>query len=192
MEVSFPQAQDPRRSMTLVVRTAVPDPTALVASIRREIAVLDPTQPLSSIQTMEQVVRDSLDRPRLLSVLTSGFAVLAALLALIGVYGLVAYAVNQQRRELGIRMAMGASSGAVLRLVLGRGLGLALAGVALGVLAALGLTRFLTSLLYEVTPTDPYVLAATCAGVLLAALAACWLPARAATRIDPAVTLRTT
>jgi putative ABC transport system permease protein len=192
MEVSFPLGQDARRSMTFAVRSASEDPTAPVATIRRELAALDPLQPLSSVQTMEQVVSDSLARPRLLTVLIASFAALASLMALVGVYGLVAYAVHQQRRELGIRIAMGADAGTVLRHVLGRGLRLALTGVALGALAALGLARLLGSLLYQVAPSDPWVLAATCASVLLAALAACWLPARAATRIDPAVTLRAT
>jgi putative ABC transport system permease protein len=192
MEVSRSLAQSPRRSMTFVLRTATADPTALVGSLRREMAVVDPSQPLSSIQTMEQVVHESLSRTRLLSFLITGSAGLAALLAVIGVYGLVSFAVNQQRQEFGIRMAMGADRGDVLRLVLGRGLRLALGGVALGALGALALGRLLTSLLYEVTPGDPWVVAGTCGAGLAAAIAACYLPARAATRVDPARTLRAT
>jgi predicted permease len=192
MEVSRALAQSPRRSMTFVVRSATTDPTALVGALRREMAVVDPGQPLSSIQTMGQVVHESLSGIRLLSVLITGFAGLAAVLALIGVYGLVSFAVNQQRQEFGIRMAMGADGGDVLRLVLGRGLRLALSGVALGTVGALGLGQLLTSLLYEVTPGDPWVVAGTCGGVLGAAMAACYVPARAATQVDPAQTLRAT
>jgi putative ABC transport system permease protein len=192
MEVSRSLAQSPRRSMTFVVRSATTDPTALVGALRREMAAVDPSQPLSRIQTMEQVVHESLSGTRLLSVLITGFAALAAALALIGVYGLVAFAVNQQRPEIGIRMAMGADDGDVLRLVLGRGLRLALTGVALGALGALMLGQLLSSLLYEVTPGDPWVVAGTCGGVLAATLAACYVPARAATQVDPAETLRAT
>jgi ABC-type antimicrobial peptide transport system permease subunit len=178
--------------MTFVLRTETADPMALVGALRREMAVVDPTQPLSSIQTMEQVVHESLSGTRLLSVLITGLAGLAAVLALIGVYGLVSFAVNQQRQEFGIRMAMGADGGDVLRLVLGRGLRLALSGVALGAVGALGLGQLLASLLYEVRPGDPWVVAGTCAGVLAAAIAACYVPARAATQVDPAQTLRAT
>jgi putative ABC transport system permease protein len=192
MEVSRALAQSPTRSMTFVVRSATTDPTALVGALRRAMAVVDPSQPLSSIQTMEQVVHESLSGIRLLSTLIMGFAGLAAVLALIGVYGLVSFAVNQQRQEFGIRMAMGADGGDVLRLVLGRGLRLALSGVALGAVGALGLGQLLRSLLYEVTPGDPWVVAGTCGGVLGAAMAACYVPARAATQVDPAQTLRAT
>ena len=190
LEFSRPLAQSPSRYMTFVVRSAAPDPTALVNSLRLQIGELDPTQPLSELQTMEQIVHGSLARPRLISVLISSFAGLAGLLALVGVYGLVSFAVSQQSREMGIRMAMGAEARDVLGLVLARGLKLALTGTALGILASLGLTRLLASLLYEVAPGDPVVLALTSGGVLLAAIAASLVPARTASRIDPAVTLR--
>jgi putative ABC transport system permease protein len=189
LEVTAPYSQVPRASMTIAVRSAG-NPAALAAAMRQQIASIDPLQPLSGVQTMEEVLSRSLSRPRLLSGLFGGFALLAALLALIGVYGLMAYAVGQQRREFGIRMAMGADAGTVLRMVLRRGMGLTLSGVAIGAIAAAGLMRLLGSMLYQVTPTDPAVFALTCTGVLLAAACACYVPARAATRVDPAVTLR--
>jgi putative ABC transport system permease protein len=189
IEVSFPFAQKASGSMTIVVRSAG-ESAALTAAMRRQIAAIDPTQPLANIQTMEEVVRTSLARPRLFSVLTSGFAALAGLLAMIGVYGLIAYAVSQQTREFGIRMAMGADATAVLCLVLGRGLKLALAGTALGAVAAIAATRLLRSMLFNVAPTDPLVFGAACAAMVLAASAACLVPARAAARTDPVVTLK--
>ncbi len=163
----------------------------LVATIRREMAAVDPAQPLSDVATMEQKVQSSLSRPRLLSVLISVFAGLAALLALIGVYGLMAYTTSQQRHELGIRLAMGAAPGALLRMVLARGVALAGVGIGVGGLGAVALTRLMHSMLYQVTPTDPAVLVATCAAVLAAALVACYVPARAAARVDPMRTLGT-
>ena len=140
---------------------------------------------------MTSVVRESLAFPRLLSVLISSFAGLAGLLAATGVYGLVSYAVSQRRREFGIRVAMGASRREVLSLVLRWGAVLSAAGIGVGVPAALAATRTLRTLLYEVAPTDPAVLVAACAGVLVAALAACCVPARAAAKADPMTTIRT-
>jgi ABC-type antimicrobial peptide transport system permease subunit len=123
-------------------------------------------------------------------VLITAFAGLAALLALIGVYGVAAFAVSQQAHEFGIRMAMGAAPGTLVRMVLKRASLLALAGIAVGTLAALLLTRLMTSMLYQVTPADPVVLVATCAGVFAAAVVACTVPARAAARVDPVRTLQ--
>ena len=193
LEVSYSLAQisqvQSTRALTIVVRSAG-EPTALTAAIRRTIAAIDPAQPVSNVQTMEEVVRSSLSRPRLFSVLTSAFAALAAILALIGVYGLVAYTVSQQRREFGIRMAMGADASAVRRIVLARGLKLAMAGTGAGALAALAAGRLLRFMLFNVAPTDPSIFAGASAAMLVAALAACLVPAHAATRVDPATTLR--
>ena len=184
-----PHIQYPENSMTVVVRTRA-EPTALTASIRQEIGAVDPQQPLAAVQTMEEVVRTSTSRPRLLSLLTVFFAVIAAALAAVGTYGIMAYSVSQQTREIGIRMAMGADAAAVVRMVLAHGIRLVAAGVVLGTAGALLLTRVLTSLLYEVSPADPAVFTATCGGVIAVALVACYAPARAATRVDPMVVLR--
>jgi putative ABC transport system permease protein len=175
--------------MTVVVRTTG-EPAMLTSSLRRQIAAVDPSQPISNVQTMEEVVRTSLSRPRLFSMLTSAFAALAGVLAVIGVYGVIAYAVSRQRREYGIRMAMGADAATVVRLVLARGMKLAGIGTVAGVLAALASARLLRSMLFGVAPTDPFVLVTACAAMLLAALAACLVPARAAARVDPVDTLR--
>jgi membrane-associated protease RseP (regulator of RpoE activity) len=182
--------QYPERSMSFVVRTAAGDPLRLVTPLRTEMATIDASQPLSDVRTMEEVVRIRLAQPTLLMLLTSAFAGLAALLALVGVYGLMACTISQQRGELGIRLALGATPGALLRMVLSRGAVLAGVGIGLGVLGAIGLTRFMTSMLYQVTPTDPVVIVAACGAILAAALAACWVPARTAARVDPIEALR--
>jgi len=184
-----PDSQNPNRSMTVAVRTMA-EPTALVASIRQEIAAIDPQQPLAAVRTMEEVVRTSTSRPRLLSILTVLFAAIAAILAAVGTYGIMAYSVSQQTREIGIRMAMGADSAAVIRSVLAHGLKLIAAGVLIGAAGALALTGVLMTLLYEVSPSDPAVFAGTCIGVVAVAVIACYLPARSATRVDPMVVLR--
>lgn len=189
-EVAFPLAQGPQRTMTIAVRTTFQDPRGVLAGIRQAVAAVDPAQPLSKIETMEEVVNNSLSRPRVLSILIASFAGLAAVLALVGVYGLMAYAVSQQARELGIRMAMGAGPAALTRMVLTRGVCLAAGGIALGLASALALTRLMRSILYDVSPADPTVLGVACVGVLAATLGACYLPARAAARVDPIQTLR--
>jgi putative ABC transport system permease protein len=190
-EVSCPLAQKPAAAMTIIVR-AKGEPTALTAAIRRRMATLDPHQPLSNVQTMEEVVAQSLARPRLFSALTAAFAGVAAILALIGVYSLISYAVSQQIREFAIRIAMGADAATIVRLVLRRGMGLAIPGIAIGVLAALGLTRLMRAMLYQVEPTDPVVIAAAAGGMSAAAFLACYLPARGAARVDPVVILKAT
>jgi ABC-type antimicrobial peptide transport system permease subunit len=129
-------------------------------------------------------------QPRLLSALSGLFGALAGLLAMVGVYGVTAYNVRRQRREFGIRLALGADPRAVQRLVIGRGVITAAAGVALGALGGLALTRTLEAMLHDVKPNDPLVFAATGAAVLAASVLACYLPARAAGRVDPMVVLR--
>ena len=139
---------------------------------------------------MDQVVSASIGQPRLLSALTSLFGALAALLAMVGVYGVTAYNVRRQRREYGIRLALGADSIAVQKLVLARGVIVAVIGVALGALGAFLLTRTLQAMLNDVTPTDPIVFGVNAGLVMLVSLIACYLPARAAGRVDPMVVLR--
>jgi putative ABC transport system permease protein len=182
--------QSPAGAMTIVVRTAADDPAPVVQSARRIVSTLDPTLPISQVQTMEQVVAASIGQPRLLSALTSLFGALAALLAMVGVYGVTAYNVRRQRREYGIRLALGADSLAVQRLVLGRGVIVAVVGVALGAGGAFLLTRTLQAMLNDVKPTDAIVFAANAGLVMLVSLVACYLPARSAGRVDPMVVLR--
>ena len=151
---------------------------------------LDKDQPIENVRTMTQLVARSVTQRRLWVQILSGFAGLAMLLATIGLYGVLAYNVAQRRRELGVRMALGAQKFNVLSLVMGRGMRLTLAGLGLGLLAALALTRVMGSLLYEVKPSDPITYLGVSGLLLAAALLACWLPARRATKVDPIESLR--
>jgi putative ABC transport system permease protein len=182
--------QQPFGSMTIVMRTRGDDAGPSLQAARQILAAIDPGVPLNVPQSMEQVVAASVGRPRLMSALSSLFGALAGLLAMVGVYGVTAYNVRRQRREFGIRLALGAAPRTVQRLVIGRGILVALAGVALGVCGALVLTRTLQSMLNDVRPIDPAVFTATAVVVLLVSILACYLPARAAGRVDPMVVLR--
>jgi ABC-type antimicrobial peptide transport system permease subunit len=152
---------------------------------------MDPNLPITNVQTMQEVVSASVGQPRLLSALSGLFGGLAGLLAMVGVYGVTSYNVRRQRREYGIRLALGADPGAVRRLIVRRGAIVAGSGIAVGATAGLFLTRFLESMLNDVKPTDPSVFAINAAVVLAVSLAACYIPARWAGRVDPAMVLRT-
>jgi putative ABC transport system permease protein len=154
------------------------------------VASIDATLPLNQIQTMEHVVSESVGQPRLMSALTVLFGALAGLLAMVGVYGVMTYNVRRQRREFGIRLALGADQARLRNLVVGRGLTLAVAGVASGAFGAWALTGLLKTMLNDVKPTDPAIFVATGAALLIVALAASYLPARSAARVDPMVVLR--
>jgi len=179
----------PPRSAVVTVRTEG-NPTDLGAVLRREVARMDPELALSELGSLDALRRTSVARPRLLAVLLGAFSVLALVLAAVGLYGLMAQLVGQRRREMGVRMALGADRGAVVRRVVGQGLRLTLAGLALGLAGSLGAGGLLRSLLYEVGTADPASFAATAVLLLLVALAACWLPALRAARVDPAAVLR--
>jgi putative ABC transport system permease protein len=185
----WPQSQLPNNFMSLIARGKDGRPPA-AAELRAAIAAVDPELPLTSVQEMEDVVSRSLGRPRLTLSLMSLFGGVALLLAAIGLYGVVAFSVSQRVREIGLRMALGASSSDVSRLVLREGLKLALGGIALGVAGALVTARFLESLLFEVGPRDPATLVLIGALLVAVALAASYLPARRASRIDPFLALR--
>jgi putative ABC transport system permease protein len=176
--------------LTFVLRVSTDAPADLAPAVRKEVAALDPELPLKDMASMAAVVSGLLAQPKLVSTLLGGFALLAAVLALVGVNGLTAYTISRQRHELGVRLAMGASPASLARMILARAGVLAGAGIGFGILGAVGLTRFLTSMLFQVAPTDPGVIAVTCAAVLVAALAACVAPARTAARVDPIETLR--
>jgi len=177
-------------SMTAVIRTRSADPASILPAAKQIVASLDPTVPISRVETMDHVVAASVGQPRLLSALTGLFGGLAGLLAMVGIYGVMAYNVRRQRREYGIRLALGAEAGRVQQLVIGRAGLLAASGVALGVVGSLWLTRLLQTMLNDVKPGDPAVFAATAGGVLLVALVASYLPARSAGRVDPMIVLR--
>ncbi|MGH9840698.1 MAG: FtsX-like permease family protein [Blastocatellia bacterium] len=173
----------------LVIRTTA-DPLSLASAVRREIKALDPELALAGVKPLEQLVHESVAEPRYRTTLLGLFAAVALLLAAIGLYGVLAYAVTQRTHEIGIRMALGARGADVLRLVIGHGIKLALIGVLLGLGAALALTRLMKTLLFDVSATDPPTFAAIALLLALVALVACWIPARRATKVDPMIALR--
>ena len=180
--------QVPFGSLAIVAKTAR-DPLALVSAVRHEVAALDSNLPVELL-TMDQILADSLARQRFSIQLMTVFAALAGLLAAIGIYGVLAYLVDQRRREFGIRIALGARSADVLALVLRQGLVPVAAGLIAGIAGALGLTRLLKSLLYEVSATDPLIFSAVSIGLIAVSLAAMLIPARRATRVSPLDALR--
>jgi putative ABC transport system permease protein len=188
-QIYVPFVQNPFWAADIAVRSPA-RPSALSGALREQIRAIDPALPVVEVRPMAEVMGSSIAQPRFRTALLSLFGAVALLLAAIGIYGVLAYSVAQQTREIGIRMALGANPGKVLRLVLGRGLRLAGAGTLIGVLAALMLTQFLNSLLFGVSATDPLTFAAVAGLLLLVALLACYVPARRAMRVDPMVALR--
>ncbi len=191
--VYVPIDQAPRpfllRDQTFVLRTAG-DPLALAATARREIRAIDPLLPIDRLETMENLVTTSVAEPRFRSAVLTVFATAALLLVATGILGVLAYAVTRRTREIGVRMALGAQRADVLRLVLRHALAMTVAGVTLGLIASIGLTRLLARFLYEVTPTDPLSLAAASALLLAVAMVAIYVPARRAVRVEPLTALR--
>ena len=186
----FSHRQRPSRALAVVLRTTTSDPAALAPAVRQQIREIDPDLPVYNVRTMEQRVEESLGRRRFAMTLLTLFAVLALGLSTIGTYGVIAYIVSQGRREIGIRMALGATHVDVARLIITGGMTIAFAGIAFGVAAALVLTRFMGSLLFGIAPTDPLTFAAIASLIALTALAATCVPAWSAARIDPLVSLR--
>jgi putative ABC transport system permease protein len=184
-----PHAQHPAQSMGLAVHTDG-DPAAIAAAVRREILKLDPEQPISNVRTMEQVLADSLMLRRISMLMLIVFAALALTLATVGVYGLTAYSVSRRTHEIGLRVALGANQGQILRLVVLRGLAISGIGAAVGLAAAFQLTRALSAMLYGVTATDPLVFTVVPLLLIAVAVVASYVPARKATRIDPLLALR--
>lgn len=188
-DVFLPFAQSPQRSMVLFIRTSS-DARALAAAVRGEVRALDRNLPVYDLKTMTERVSDATSSTRLNAILLGIFAAIALVLSAIGMYGVLSYAVSQRTHEIGIRIALGAEPRDVLALVVGRGLVLTAAGLVLGVAAALCSTRVMTTLLYEVKPSDPptYIVIATV--LALVAFVASYIPARRATRVDPLIALR--
>jgi ABC-type antimicrobial peptide transport system permease subunit len=192
-----PELQLGYRNLTLVVRAACPqharscEPAALAASIRHTVASIDASIAVTDVRTMPQVVSEYLSPWSLLMALLAIFAALALVVAGIGVYGVMAYAVRERTHEIGIRMALGAGRGEVVGMVVRNAMRLAIWGAVFGVLGALAVTRVLSSLLlYGVRPTDPAVLGGVTALLAVVALLASWLPARCASAVDPMIALR--
>ncbi|HUK30931.1 MAG TPA: ABC transporter permease [Candidatus Acidoferrum sp.] len=189
LEVYEPFLQDPDSHMTLLVRSGV-DPAAMTSAVRGVVASIDKDQPIFAIATMDDVVTSSVSTRRLTLILLGLFSGLALVLAAIGIYGVISYTVAQRTHEIGIRMALGAHRIDILRIVLKQGGKIALAGVAIGIVAAFALTRLMASLLFSVSAFDPITFAGVAVLLTLVALAACYIPARRAMRVDPIVALR--
>lgn len=175
--------------MTYVARSAG-DAATLASSMRQAVAELDPSVSVSALQTMDAVVEGESASQRFYMVLLSAFAIAAMVLAAVGIYGVMSHAVARRMHEMGVRIALGASKGEVMSLVVGRGMRVVLAGAALGIAGAYGLTRLMSTIIYGVRATDPATFAGVTIFLLGVALLACWIPARRATRVDPLTALR--
>jgi putative ABC transport system permease protein len=188
-EVYLPYAQQPIPSMDVVLRTAVP-PRSLASAVTGVVRGLDPELPIARMATLDEIVARSIAEPRFYTVLLAAFAGTALFLAALGIFGVMSYAVVQRSREIGIRVALGADPKQVLGMVLRHASLLALAGVVLGLAGAVGLSRAVAGLLFELSPTDPPTLGGTAVVLIGVALLASYVPARRATRVDPLVALR--
>jgi putative ABC transport system permease protein len=194
-ELYFLNQQGPRisgfapGSMNLVVRSSLPE-EALARDIQQAVRAQDPTIPVVKLRTMDQVFSDSAARPRFLAELLAIFAGLALALAAIGTYGILSYSVTERTKEIGIHMALGATRGSVLGMILGQGMRLTIVGLVAGLIASFGLTRLLQAQLFNVKPTDPATLTAVAGFIAVIAFIACYVPAQRATRVDPMITLR--
>lgn len=189
LEVYLSYQQFPDSEMELLTKSAV-DPTTLTTSIRNVIASIDKNQPITDIATMEQLVSNNVSLRRITLVLLGMFSGLALLLAAIGIYGVLSYAVALRTREIGIRLALGAQRTDVMRLIVGQGVRLALVGVTLGLVTSLALTRLMSTLLFSVSASDPLTFASVALVLTIVALTACYIPARRAMRVDPIIALR--
>jgi putative ABC transport system permease protein len=188
-EFYLAHTQRPLANLNLVVRTAS-DPQGLINAVRQTVWAMDKDQALYNLRTLEQVLAASLSQRRFSTLLLSLFAAVAVLLGAVGIYSVMSYAVEQRTHEIGIRLALGARSSDVVRLIVGQGSVPVLLGAGLGLAAAYGLTRLLRSLLFAVSPTDPVIFIAVALFLTLVAWLACYLPARRATKVDPLVALR--
>ncbi|HLJ88466.1 MAG TPA: FtsX-like permease family protein, partial [Candidatus Angelobacter sp.] len=191
MYVPYRQADQvlPVAALSVVVRTAG-DPLALSNALRSVVRNLDPNQPVTGVRSMEENISQSIAQPRFRTVLLAIFAGIALVLAAVGIFGIMAYSVAQRTRELGLRIALGASRGRVLQLVMGHGARLTLIGVGIGLVVTFLMNRYVSSLLFNVPPYDPLTLVGVVVALILISLCACYLPARRATLVDPIVALR--
>jgi putative ABC transport system permease protein len=188
-EFYFAQAQMPMSAMTVVMRAAG-DARALQNAVRGVVQSLDKNAPVYSVRTVEELVGRSVAAPRFNTLLLGLFAGVALMLTAVGLYGVISYSVTQNTQQIGIRVALGAQTGDVLKLIVGQGTLLTLVGVVIGLGAAYGLTRLMSSLLYGVGATDPWTFVGVAVLLMFVAFIACYLPARRAMRIDPVVALR--
>jgi putative ABC transport system permease protein len=187
--LTFPIESGTSRFRYLVLRTSAA-PETVLPSVRHVLRRLDVGLPFSSVATIDELIAQSLQRPRSLSLLVGGFAITALVLSLFGIYGMMAYYVQQQLKEISIRLALGGSAGVVLRLIVGHGMRIVLSGVVVGLLTAVMLTRLVAGLLFGVAAIDPFTFAAVALLLLGVALVACLVPASRAVHVEPAVVLR--
>jgi len=178
-----------RVKVALIARTAG-EPITMARKLREAVWSVDKEQPITSIETFGDVVSQSMARPRLLTVLLGSFGVLGLILGALGIYGVLAYLVNERQREIGVRIELGAPASSVLWMFVGRGLALTATGLVIGLAGAMLLTRFIAGVLYDVKPTDPLTFVGVAAVLIGVAALASWLPARRAARLDPVVALR--
>jgi len=176
-------------NMTLVVRTAG-DPMSVATAVRNEVRAVDKDLPVTRLRTMEAVLAGSVAQPRFRTLLLGLFGVMALLLAAVGIYGVISYAVTQRTQEIGIRIALGAQPRDVLKLVVGQGMLPALVGLGVGLIGAFALTWLVKGLLFSVSATDPATFVLVALLLASVALVACWIPARRATKVDPMVALK--
>ncbi len=189
LEFYYPYTQWPVTNVYYVIRTAG-NPSHLLNTVGQTVSAADPKTAIVFVKTMEQLIDETLWQRRLWGVMLAVFAALALLLASVGIYGLLAYSVNQRTREIGVRMALGAQAGNVLWMVMAQGLKLVSAGIVIGLVAALALGRFIGSLLYGVKAHDPLTYTGVALLLILVALVACFIPARRAAKTDPMIALR--
>jgi len=189
LEVYNPVPEDMGDALSFVMRVAG-EPAHLISAVRAVVADVEPNQAIHNVMTMEQRLANTTTSRRLNTALLGSFAGVALLLAVVGIYGVMSYAVTQRRREIGVRMALGAQRSDVLGLIIRGGLRLTLLGVAIGLAGAFALTRYLSNLLYSVNATDPVTFLSLAVALTGVALLACWLPARRAAKVDPMEALR--
>jgi putative ABC transport system permease protein len=189
-EMYLPHTQIPFQVMSLVIRTKVSDANAITNSVRKELAAMDPTIPLTSVRVFDEYISRSLARPRFNTLLLSIFAGTALVLTAIGIYGVLAYSVAQRTSEIGIRIALGAGKSSIFRLIVGQAMTLVGISLVVGLAGAFVATRLLNSLLFGVGASDPGTFAGIVLLVSLVAFIAAWVPARRATRVDPIIALR--
>jgi putative ABC transport system permease protein len=191
-EIYFPAAKGKVWPVTLsdLAFRAAGDPKRLVAAVQQQVWAIDKDQPLTQVRTLDEIVSESVATRRFQTLLLAAFAALALGLALVGVYGVISYGVSQRTREIGLRIALGAQRGDILRVVIVRAMLVALGGIATGTVGAYGFSRSLSTLLFEIKPTDPVTYGTIAALLMIVALAACYIPARRATKVDPMVALR--
>jgi predicted permease len=195
-QLDYPFMQLPEKLMPMVADSVAVvlrtdgDPTRVMGSVRRAVEEIDPREVIYNVRTMDEVVSSSFAARRLSMLLLSVFAALALALACVGIYGVISYLVGQRTHEIGVRMAMGAERSDVLRLVLGHGAKMAFVGVAIGIGAALGLTRLMANQLFGVSAHDPWTFAGVAVLLIVVAVAASYIPARRAMRVDPMIALR--